>query len=135
MGDPAYVELFCRPQDRATFEKLGMVFQEEHETLGCLLTVGEGYVDDFPEDVPYYGYHGHGQEYDARAFACNGRKRYDVRCTRTGDAALVWCGPKGPDKQDVRDAERYWKAKQRAEELLERAMMTRALEKAKQAAS
>lgn len=124
MGDRAYVELFCRPQDRTTFEKLGFVFQNLTEA-GCMMVMEEGYADDLPGNVPYYGHHGHGSEYDAHAFACNGRKRYDVRCSGSGCTILVECpGPNGPAARDLQHVARYWKALERASALVRKAALS-----------
>jgi len=84
MGDRCYMEVRCKKLHAPIFEKLGFKLHEEgydgHPELVELADEQANYAhgDRLPMDIPYFGWHTAGGEYGAEAFACDGRKYFEV---------------------------------------------------------
>lgn len=74
MGDRCYIRIYCRMHDTPRFEQAGFAL-ESHDPSTDLAVIQneEGYFDDhWPKDIPYFGSHCEGYEYDGQFFACDG---------------------------------------------------------------
>jgi len=119
MGDRCYFELTCREEHKERFESIfhydgakiagtEMWFFEEDEANYAF-----GFPDGFPEDVPYWGFHGEGGEYPGEEFACDGEQVASIETT-SGDPCIR-VREDGIDEDELKQAIEYFKIRKRAE--------------------
>ena len=140
MSDRCYMEITCRKQDVARFEKLGFKILDNGNLEGCVLadlglgTLNEdkdsglvsmhdeqanyGHSGQLPTDIPYIGGHGPGGEYGPCRFACDGRKYMEVEASQDGEpVARVSAGGK-VDRRKLKQVEAYQACLKRAKKAL-----------------
>ena len=96
MNDPCFMEVVCRRIDFERFRKLGFDEFTDPEDLCAyegrpdLIRVEDpnapvAHNGDMPADIPYFGYHGAGCEYDDMAYACDGAEYAEAERTAGGE--------------------------------------------------
>lgn len=130
MGDRCYLQVTCLPEHAERFKELmsDCDYGEQSRNHDGTMTlfkceanyafgVSDGCSGDLPNDIPYTGEHGNGDDYAAGFFACDGKEF--VYCN--GEYPNMWIGfdPKTgePIASDLAQAKHFWEVYRRADQV------------------
>ena len=134
MSNRCYLCITCRASDfEEHFKPNGFKLDEEVSDDVVIVVKQEAlYNETLPRSIPYYGYHGEGDD---------GGAPMEIACDGNGAPVFVAAGEEGgfvvefnddgePDPRDMRDIRDFLKLRKRAKAMLERTPLQVAVEKA-----